>query len=1382
MKNKGYKNINYISWIVIVLSIAVLYLSYFFFYIPQQESVLQERAFRILKEYGNNLYGKFDYYQTHLKNYGGYYTIRDKLRNESALKAVENLKRNASKPGGEPSASTKEIINLYKVIGSLDANIEAEQMPASQIPKTPVLSNDRKYLIIPHNAGFNSIMPKTIASLNQKLDQQFGVPDQNFIYRVPIQTLMEGLKFDWLLDNIILFDRSMVIHNSRQDVIHDITNPEALCDSAENHQGGVIETMMIRGQKQRLMILPIEFGDAKIYLAGVMPATEFKKKTRTINSQLLTVISGVLLLLLVSIPELKIIMINRQERLKVFDAYGTIISVVMSTGLLILIAISLLKHQVEDKTIQHKRVELISDTLFHNVSSDFHALIDLYQGITDKDNQDSASFSFFIRQSLNSDENFTQIPDHFIGKPVPINEIILIDSAGIVSKAVTKTVFSDAVTVDLSERGYFQNVIDPKRSWLNAYQKRYFIESIKSYNTGYQETAISFLLNEPIEPGQAPVLAITSPIPSLYHQVLPKDIKFLVIDEQGKVLFHSTQSKNLHENFLEECDLDPRLLSAIRLRVDETLHLTYNEKEWLARIKPMTDAPLYHVTLLDHDRIDNRNARIFLFTFYFLIITLICIGIGVLIMRWAHAKNDFLQMRCWSLSWLLLQTQNYLKYKALVTILGAILLFQVLGSLAIDKPVTMLIYQLIYISYTGFVTMTILGRSSTKSNNTVIKSFWAEALALAITGLLIVMLLWRLDPHPIVMLPILLTILLSGFTFYATNERFSSLPQPKRLFDKLPLIPFRLGETQSITTVDGEPVFTPAPGAVKRVYSAFMILWLTSLAVVPVVQYYWVIQKQEERIAKWEQMQHIAFQNLLLSKNFKAFEQELWYKRIQGNGIDSLQITSYDTSRVESEKAQMENNGHRLNSDQIYSRLPDLISSDNYLMTYLKDQHAIGQLVAPDELEYTHSGFEGIIRTKLPDYIKLSSSLWLLNLILATLLVALVIWQLYQYMAENILNTNPAIRIIPETHSLKSLLFNTKIRRILLDSYDGEHCLRLVGELIETSGSTTDGQNLRLEIIHADKLIDATFQMDYLLSGQSKIIWVSDIDQCIQHIKKHDIILSRLMKLNQHAEGKVIVVLPFEFDFINEYYDDYLEENELEKDERTQIFTWRRSWKSIFKSFNKYSGYFVPDGETENRNLLRTYNVQETASNLERKAPEDYGNSLFNQSIIERQSIMEEQDKKGLEKQILDIEYKMEPRYQHIWNNLCNIEKLILFDLADDGITNLKNKHLIKRLVIKGLIIPEPYPRLYTQSFKYFINNAINPDEIKTLESKLNRKGSWHNMRYLILLIFTMLAGFVLISQGISIEKVIGIFAGILALLSGVVRLFDSGVFRPAAK
>jgi hypothetical protein len=44
------------------------------------------------------------------------------------------------------------------------------------------------------------------------------------------------------------------------------------------------------------------------------------------------------------------------------------------------------------------------------------------------------------------------------------------------------------------------------------------------------------------------------------------------------------------------------------------------------------------------------------------------------------------------------------------------------------------------------------------------------------------------------------------------------------------------------------------------------------------------------------------------------------------------------------------------------------------------------------------------------------------------------------------------------------------------------------------------------------------------------------------------------------------------------------------------------------------------------------------------------------------------------------------------------------------------------------------------------------------------------------------LSAFVFISQGISIEKVIGIFAGILALFSGMMRLFDSNIFKQSAK
>ena len=59
MKINVFKNTNYFGGIIIVLAFAVLYSSLiFFFYIPQQENKLQQRAFRILKEYGKNMFGQ----------------------------------------------------------------------------------------------------------------------------------------------------------------------------------------------------------------------------------------------------------------------------------------------------------------------------------------------------------------------------------------------------------------------------------------------------------------------------------------------------------------------------------------------------------------------------------------------------------------------------------------------------------------------------------------------------------------------------------------------------------------------------------------------------------------------------------------------------------------------------------------------------------------------------------------------------------------------------------------------------------------------------------------------------------------------------------------------------------------------------------------------------------------------------------------------------------------------------------------------------------------------------------------------------------------------------------------------------------------------------
>ncbi len=123
-----------------------------------------------------------------------------------------------------------------------------------------------------------------------------------------------------------------------------------------------------------------------------------------------------------------------------------------------------------------------------------------------------------------------------------------------------------------------------------------------------------------------------------------------------------------------------------------------------------------------------------------------------------------------------------------------------------------------------------------------------------------------------------------------------------------------------------------------------------------------------------------------------------------------------------------------------------------------------------------------------------------------------------------------------------------------------------------------------------------------------------------------------------------------------------------------------------------------------------------------------------------------------------------------------------MYDLADDGLLNRKNKQIINQLIDKQLIVTQPYPKLFSDGFTHFVAHRLNPSEVKTIENKLGLHNKWRNMRYLILLILVPLAAFIFISQGFSIEKIFGIFAGVLTVVTGAMKLFDSHIFRQASE
>ena len=131
MTSKRFVNTGSISWIVTILAFVLLYAAYFFMYIPQQESLVEKRGFRILKEYAGNMHDKYAYYKTHIKNYSAYYSVeyltssellpretRNKIRtaiddNQQIAKLIENLEKTITTDTSTKRNVAKQLITNF---------------------------------------------------------------------------------------------------------------------------------------------------------------------------------------------------------------------------------------------------------------------------------------------------------------------------------------------------------------------------------------------------------------------------------------------------------------------------------------------------------------------------------------------------------------------------------------------------------------------------------------------------------------------------------------------------------------------------------------------------------------------------------------------------------------------------------------------------------------------------------------------------------------------------------------------------------------------------------------------------------------------------------------------------------------------------------------------------------------------------------------------------------------------------------------------------------------------------------------------------------------------------------------------------------------------
>ena len=91
---------------------------------------------------------------------------------------------------------------------------------------------------------------------------------------------------------------------------------------------------------------------------------------------------------------------------------------------------------------------------------------------------------------------------------------------------------------------------------------------------------------------------------SVIHPVLPPGFEFAIVDQDGKVQFHSDTQRNVHENLLLETDRNARLQSLLMARGEGSLNTSYWGRPYRAYVKP-TVIPGWSIVTL-HDKQHTR--------------------------------------------------------------------------------------------------------------------------------------------------------------------------------------------------------------------------------------------------------------------------------------------------------------------------------------------------------------------------------------------------------------------------------------------------------------------------------------------------------------------------------------------------------------------------------------------------------------------------------------------------------------------------------------------------------------------------------------------------------------------------------------------------------
>ena len=580
-------NLPSLRWLVLptltILALLAGLFVYGYYYVPSQMNYFAGRNFRVLSSISAQVAARIEHLADALTNAATKAEAKDDVRKK--IKLIPNLQlvQPDDKHRIQKSQRTDIALSVRQDTSTvrLDFTYKGKQ-PGSQQEVTLVASSDLEKLLRPLTSR--------------------GVFDDLFVAQADGRVIYQHKASGFTVTNL-------------NDLVLSREKPSKL---VEGNLSTRMEDVRVADTDYKLFLQPIPLSlpdkdtrsaTATWIVGGVISADRYLSEAKEFSSTLMIVVIAFGLMVIFSLPLLKVRYMGPNGRLRISDIFFLAFSLVIGSAVLAVFVLDLYAYRNLEEEMD-RQLHDFSESIGRNFKDEVKTLYRQLEVANQSADADLRRLSSSANATLSQTNILNLNPAQLVGDPYPFFEMVFwMDGTG--QQRAKWTVQKETTPLmNVRDRPYFRRVREDRLLFLKDGNDslRFWLEPLYTRSTGENRVVMSVPVSKPGLSNW--VAAIETKSVSLVDPVIPPGFGYAVIDESGNVLFHAEAVRNLWENLFEETDQDRELRAAVFGRSSDWLNARYEGRGHRLYASPLEPFPWFLVVYRDKQILRTTNLEI----------------------------------------------------------------------------------------------------------------------------------------------------------------------------------------------------------------------------------------------------------------------------------------------------------------------------------------------------------------------------------------------------------------------------------------------------------------------------------------------------------------------------------------------------------------------------------------------------------------------------------------------------------------------------------------------------------------------------------------------------------------------------------------------------